>query len=406
MRFRASLRWGFGFGVLSTIFWVHTSFAQITLRELFVPPGPVRGLAIQGSTVMVGSPSQPSSVSSSTQDGAAFVYNATTGAQLREIESPTTFQTSDFGVSAALSGNNAFIGADRTEFSGAAYMFNLTTGQRLFDLLPTNNISANAGFGASVALSGNSALVGAPNNSLNSDLQGGAYLYNATTGAQTATLTINTSVLRPEFGNAVAMDGSTAVIGADGGFTTSLGDAYLFDVNTASQRAHLTASDLVTGSHFGSGVAISGNTVLVGTDNTLGGKGAAYVFDAQSGSLLRELVATDGFTGDQFGESVALSGNIALVGAPGGQADSFAGAVYIFNVLTGVELGKLVAPDSARNLEFGYQLSLDGSTAVIGTGEAGQAYIAYNIPEPSSTMMLLAVSCLALRRRRSNKMPA
>src|SRR5581483_10841215 len=113
--------------------------------------------------------------------------------------------------------------------------------------------------------------------------------------------------------------------GAEGLFTVSVGDAYLFDLASRTQRVHLAAPDLVTGSHFGSSVAISGSNVLVGTDNDLGGTGAAYLFDAQTGAFERKLVPTDGFGGDEFGAFVAMSGNLAVISAI--STNSHAGAV-------------------------------------------------------------------------------
>ena len=90
---------------------------------------------------------------------------------------------------------------------------------------------------------------------------------------------------------------------------------------SGGQQAALTASDGVSGDEFGYSVALSGTTALVGAYYRNNGTGAAYVFSDAGGTWTQqaELTASDGATGDGFGSSVALSGSTALVGAAGQQ---------------------------------------------------------------------------------------
>ena len=114
------------------------------------------------------------------------------------------------------------------------------------------------------------------------------------------------------------------------------GAAYVYAENGSgvwSQTAELTASGGTGGGGLGISVALSRSTALMGGDsNSLAG--AAYVFaeNGSSWSQTAELTASDGATRDTFGTSVALSGTTALVGAPNRNVgrNTGQGAAYVF----------------------------------------------------------------------------
>ena len=97
----------------------------------------------------------------------------------------------------------------------------------------------------------------------------------------------------------VSADGSTVVVGADGwnapmvGNSAVPGKAYVFTApaggwnGTANENAQLVASDSAAGDWFGQSVAIDGGTVVVGAPYaTVGGNGSqgeAYVFSQPAG---------------------------------------------------------------------------------------------------------------------------
>ena len=102
---------------------------------------------------------------------------------------------------------------------------------------------------------------------------------------------------------------------------SSQGSAYVFVLSgtTWSQQAELTASDGAPGDEFGTSVAISGDTVVIGAENKNNGQGAAYVF-VRNGTVWNQqqkLTASNGAFTDFFGWSVAVDGDTALVGATG-----------------------------------------------------------------------------------------
>jgi hypothetical protein len=180
------------------------------------------------------------------------------------------------------------------------------------------------------------------------------------------------------FGSAAALNGSTALIGADGD-NSFQGAAYLFAKSNGSwsEGQKLTASDGGLFDNFGASVALDGSTLVVGANGTtVGGnaaQGAVYVFTESNGTWTQtqKLTASDGAAYDNFGLSVALKGSTILVGSPraaiGGNAGQ--GALYVFTESNGTwsQTQKLTASDGAANANFGNAVALDGSTALIGT---------------------------------------
>ncbi len=184
-------------------------------------------------------------------------------------------------------------------------------------------------FGISVAISGSTAVVGAPYRNGNT---GAAYVFvrSGETWSQQAELTASDGASGDWFGSSVAISGSTIVMGAPGK-NVSTGVAYVFVGSGAtwSEQAELTPSPIAA--IFGVSVAISGSTVVVGSPSYLGIPGTAFVF-VRSGttwSQRAELTAPSGGTvGDHFGASVAISGPITVVGADGEKSET--GAAYVF----------------------------------------------------------------------------
>src|SRR5215475_8338985 len=146
----------------------------------------------------------------------------------------------------------------------------------------------------------------------------------------------------------------------------------------------LKAGDGKAGDLFGSAVAISGDTAIVGApSNDINGdadQGAAYIFVRSGGNWTQEarLKAPLGAAGDYFGSAVAISGDTAIVGAY--LADTVAninqGLVYVFTRSAGVwtQQAKLKADDGGANDFFGISVAIDGDTAIIGAyfSHAGQ----------------------------------
>ena len=83
------------------------------------------------------------------------------------------------------------------------------------------------------------------------------------------------------------------------------------------QVAELKGSDTVAGDGFGVAVAISGETVAVGSGLAASDAGRGYLFTkgATGWHQAAELVGSGSVAGDGFGDSVAVSGRFVVVGA-------------------------------------------------------------------------------------------
>ena len=201
-----------------------------------------------------------------------------------------------------------------------------------------------------------------------------------------------------DFGCAVALDGDTALVGAD--YKTIGAQAYAGAVFVYvrsgtgwSLQAALMDPGALAGDGFGGAVALDGDTALVGVDNrTVDGQGhagAAYVYVRSGGiwSLQAELTAAAPAANDWFGSSIALDGDTALVGAGGRTVGGqhYAGAAFVFaRSGTGWSLqAELTAADGAAGDEFGHAVALSGDTALVGAENrsvggapgAGAAYV-------------------------------
>jgi hypothetical protein len=81
---------------------------------------------------------------------------------------------------------------------------------------------------------------------------------------------------------------------------------------------------------------------------------------------IQKLLASDGTSPDNFGWSVSLDGGTALIGAIADDNDKGSAYVFIRNGTNWNQQAKLFASDSATDDYFGYSVSLDGDTALIG----------------------------------------
>lgn len=170
------------------------------------------------------------------------------------------------------------------------------------------------------------------------------------------------------------------------------GARYPITVDPFLERAALRAASGASADELGTSVAVSGNTIVVGAVGEADVRGAAYVFveppAGWAGALTEtaKLTASDGVQGDGFGSAVAVSGGTVVVGAPGD--DGMRGAAYVFGKPPGGwsgaphEAAKLTASSRQAAALLGYAVGLDGDTVAAGApGENGGA--AYVFVQPA-----------------------
>jgi outer membrane protein assembly factor BamB len=288
------------------IFNVETGARLRTLRAADASYVDVFGssVGISGITVIVGSPQNDdvSPTDVNCQSGSAYIFDALTGQQRFKFTASDAAEASEFGHAVAIDGDRAIIGAHyhRVGAKGAAgqsYVFDVTTGQELLKLVPSD-LTANAVFGSAVAMDGSTAIIAS---------QRSAYLFDVTTGQELFKLTTSDQV----FIGSVAIDGPLAIVGAENA-------AYVFDVVTGQQLRKLTLSNPLPNEVFGSSVAIQNNLAVVSSQQRIADSGfrhgAAYLFDATTGQQLFRFEADGPVTGDAFSQ-VTIAGDKIVVGA-------------------------------------------------------------------------------------------
>ena len=318
------------------------------------------------------------------KSGSAYLFNTTTRQQIAQLFPKDPSAGGHFGYSVAISGTTAIVGAHVKE---AAYLFNTTTGQQTFKLKPKDSASSDF-FGIQVGISGTTAIVGAYADDDNGSASGSAYLFNTTTGQQTFKLLPGDGASNDYFGHGgVAISGTTAIVAAYNSNSGS-GSAYLFNTTTGQQTFKLLPGDPANGDEFGYSIAISGTTAIVGArsnDDNGSAAGSAYLFNTATGKQIAKLLPGDGATGDNFGSSVAVSGTTAIVGASSGSAS---GSAYLFNTTTGQQIAKLLPSDGAAGDSFGQAVAISGTTVIVGSWldddkgtDSGSAYI-FSLNQP------------------------
>lgn len=261
-----------------------------------------------------------------------FTFDGTTWTQQAKLFPSDPVPSSLFGQSIALSGDTALIGAFLSG-PGSAYVFKFdgTAWSEQANLTADDGASGDY-FGWSVSLSGNRALIGA----YDAGLGGVAYVFSSdgTTWSQEAKLTGLDTREGDNFGLAVSLSGDLALVGAPDR-DQSRGAAYIFafDGTTWSQQTKLKITGGMKYDNFGSSVALSDTVAIVGA-HKFQDPGAVYEFSLRRNiwTLRAQFLASDGVDGNYLGVSVALSGNTILAGADDTFNSAGAGAAYIFSL--------------------------------------------------------------------------
>jgi hypothetical protein len=262
-------------------------------------------VALSGATAVVSAPVAP--VGENALQGKAYIFSEDAGVwtQAQALVAADGTASATFGSSVALDGTTAVVGsAGVNAYFGAAYVFDGSGASwvQSGELVPDDGVMTEF-FGLAVAVSGSKALVGAYNQRVGSNSgQGSAYVYSLSGGSwtQQQKLTASDGAASARFGLSVALDGPTALIGSyfanvDG--RSHQGAAYVFTESggTWAEAGKLVASDGAAGDEFGNAVALSGPTALVGAFNAAIGdqasQGAAY-FYTQPAS---DTIFADGF---------------------------------------------------------------------------------------------------------------
>jgi hypothetical protein len=310
-------------------------------------------VAISGDTIVVGSPVY-SALS------AAYVFDRHQGGlnawgQVAKLRASHDELDQGFGLSVSISGDTVVVGGNggdttpETARRGGVYVFARNRGGanswgEVATLLASDGAPADL-FGGWVSMSDTTLLVSAAES---------VYIFARDRGGPNAWGEV-AKLTRPNpsdlfFGDATAISGNTVVITANPG-ESGRGSVYVYARSATNQDEWLPVKTLQPDElvqidpensvFFGTGVAIDGDTIIVGAVDDERGRqsGSAFVFGRHQGGTnawgqIVKLAASDGHEGAQFGASVSISGTTAVIAAPPGSDTTRLGSAYVCDVET------------------------------------------------------------------------
>ncbi len=239
----------------------------------------------------------------------------------------------------------AHLDDDVASNTGSVYAFRLDGDEWVEEQkLGASDAATLDDFGYSVAVRGCLAVVGARRNDDDGTNSGAAYIiqYDEDAGewVETEKLTASDGTATDEFGRAVATAGARVLVGAhledDGAGNAGAVYAYRFDAASDSWlEQKLTMPIPEVAAEFGNAVAMNGNIAAIGAHNAGEDRGAVFLYRlegdewAPAGALAPSSLLED----DDFGAAVAVGLPSVLAGAIGDdEADTDAGAARIFSL--------------------------------------------------------------------------
>ena len=311
------------------------------------------------------------------------VGTACTANELLQFTPGVVDSSSNFARSVAINSTYALIGDPR---QGTASLYDLQSG----DLVSTLRSSVPRDeFGAKLVLTDQYAVVAASNSDLEVQTDvgkevlrdvGRVFVYDASTWQLIHELLPDEPTEKAVFGFSLDVYEDTLVVGSP----WLSQSAYVFDLNSGEQVHKLVPEQILTvDERFGRSVAVSGNRVLVGApDYRSNEDGSAYVFDLVTGEQLDKLVPSDVRARPSFGDDVAIDEDLVVVGEfPNVGGHNGRGVVEVFDLANDERIGVLL-PDSAKSQFFGTPLDLSGDNVIIGAHHdadsaqnSGSAYV-------------------------------
>jgi hypothetical protein len=333
--------------------------------------------------------------------------------EIRKIVASDRISNDNFGGSIAVSGNYAIIGAPYVggpSFGGAVYIYEKSPAGIWVEVqkIRSSDIEFDDRFGVSVAISGDYAVVGAnqeDHNASGGDMllsSGSAYIYERDTGGtwnEVQKIVAPDRDFNDQFGYSVSISGTYVLAGAffekedaaGGNTLQGAGSAYLFERDGGGNwnfAQKIVPADRDASDNFGRYTSLDGTYAAIGAKgededatggNTMSEAGSVYVFErdvAGNWNEVQKVVASDRAIGDCFSSSIAIHNNFLIVGAIGEDEDTLggdtkltAGSAYIFERDAGGvwnEAQKIVASDRSAVDMFGSAVAINGTLAIVG----------------------------------------
>ena len=231
--------------------------------------------------------------------------------------------------------------------------------------------------GESVAIDGDTAFVGAGGRNRS---RGTVYVYRRANAVWTQQQILERfdQQVDDSFGRALDFESKVLVVGAPfANISCPEGDCLQGSASICESQGgiwietrRLQPADLQQFDFFGWAVAASEATVLVSAMGQNGGMGSVYVFEKSGAvwSAAGKLQVIDSTAGGAVGYDIALDGDTAVVGATGKSVYGLAsGAAYVFEKLDGNwrQVARLIPDDGATEDIFGARVAVEGDTIFI-----------------------------------------
>jgi hypothetical protein len=322
------------------------------------------GLAVagDGNTIAVSDVNIFPSETTIRHFGTVRIFNkVSSGWELvQSIRNPEDDPTSDFGVSIATEGDLLAVVENRyeamnLESEAVIFIYRRIAGVWEYDAkiipsVPIDYISLSAGT-PTVAVSGDTVVLASPRSGL-----GVVQVFrDAGDGTWTQTGVLTSSDIQPVdfFGNDVAISGDTIVVGShqDDSPATEAGGVYVFTWNGATwtQTQKLVAPDAAVNRRLGNSVALDGDHIIAGAPGTGGG---AYFFERISGvwTFIQKLSPPIPAEISSFGDTVALRGESAVISGIGPLSGTDADSIYFYRLSGGAWnlYGRFSSPADTR----------------------------------------------------------
>ena len=251
-------------------------------------------VAIEGDRVVA---SGPGDRDNGVNSGSVYVFDASSQNQLKKIKAADAQRDTYFGLALAVEDGVIAVGAPGNDNpgipggiayeSGAVYLYDLYTYQLLHQITPSNPV-INSGYGSTVAM-------------------GNGYL-------------------------AVGVPKEREYFGPSDGYSDYHGAVYVYDIQSGQELYNLLPDVDAGNAYFGTYVAISDDTLVVGARSDNDGAGSASVYRLSSGQLIAELGADESADADQVGRQLDVHGGRVAVNYHIPSAPGFTQGVYTFNI--------------------------------------------------------------------------
>jgi hypothetical protein len=375
---------GFGSGSGAVFTYVRTAGAWALEQEIlgFEIAGDDRfgaAVALDGDGLAVGAPGDDPGTG--IDAGAAYVFERSAGTWTQKVKlvDPAGGESHGFGHAVAFDAGTLAVAAPG-QGDGRVHVYEDIAGVFIPRALLASTATGRGPFGGCLALRGDRLLVGTRTDGWT---VGSAEFFLRSGSAWSPGQPLLPSDLGPgeQYGQAVALAGATPAVSAPNRLST--GAVWLWESSGPGWaiQARLDNPGTATDDEFGVAVALEGTTLVVGApadDTTSGrGSGSVSVFERVGAAwVLRqkllpppEILDLPPFDSLRFGASVALSGDRLAVGAP---VTWWEGRVFVYARSGGTwsQVAELAAPDATVWAGFGTAVALRGTRLLVGAPDA------------------------------------